>query len=151
MGLGGTASRKEHFDIKNAFLLGNLDEEIYMEVPLRAWLGRFATVMKVLGHKQSQVVIGDDLQGIEALKRCLLQEFEIKELSRGNELTLEAYTDADYAGLVDDRRSILSYCILLGGNPVTWRSTSQNVVAKSSVEAEFRPMVLGVFVLMVEK
>ena len=69
---------------------------------------------------------------------------------RGNELTLEAYTDADYAGLVDDRRSILSHCILLGGNPVTWRSTSQNVVAKSSVEAEFRPMVLGVFVLMVE-
>ena len=28
------------------------------------------------------MVIGDDLQGIEALKRCLLQEFEIKELSR---------------------------------------------------------------------
>ena len=25
-----------------------------MEVPPRAWLGRFARVMKVLGHKQSQ-------------------------------------------------------------------------------------------------
>ena len=28
------------------------------------------------------VVTGDDLQGMEALKRCLLQEFEIKELGK---------------------------------------------------------------------
>ena len=32
----------------------------------------------------------------------------------------------------------------LGGNLVTWRSKKQNVVARSSVKAEFRGMTLGI-------
>ena len=39
-----------------------------------------------------------------------------------NELTIEAYTDADYVGSSVDRRSTSSYCTFLGGNLVTWRS-----------------------------
>ena len=57
---------------------------------------------------------------------------------KGESLTLEAYTDADYAGSLDDRRSTSGYCTLLGGNLVTWRSKKQNVVARSSAESEFR-------------
>ena len=34
------------------------------------------------------------------------------------------------------------------GNPVTWRSEKQNVVARSSAEAEFRGMVQVVFELL---
>ena len=37
-------------------------------------------------------------------------------------LTLEAYTDADYAGSIVDRISTTRYCTFLGGNLVTWRS-----------------------------
>ncbi|RVX21569.1 hypothetical protein CK203_002087 [Vitis vinifera] len=37
-------------------------------------------------------------------------------------LVLEAYTDADYAGSVVDKRSTIEYCTFLGGNLVTWRS-----------------------------
>ncbi|RDX62033.1 putative mitochondrial protein, partial [Mucuna pruriens] len=55
-------------------------------------------------------------------------------------LSMEIYTDADYAGLVVDIRSTSRYCMFLGGNLVTWRSKKQNVVARSSVEAEFRAM-----------
>jgi len=32
-------------------------------------------------------------------------------IKKGEEMTLEAYTNADYAGSVDDRRSTSGYCI----------------------------------------
>ena len=56
---------------------------------------------------------------------------------RNGGLVLESYTDADYAGSIVDRRSTSGYYTFLGGNLVTWRSKKQNVVARSSAEAEF--------------
>jgi len=53
-------------------------------------------------------------------------------------LNIEAYTDADWAGNPNDRRSTSGYFTLVGGNLVTWRSKKQKVVALSSAEAEFR-------------
>ena len=41
---------------------------------------------------------------------------------KNNTLTLEAYTNADYAGSLVNRRSTIGYCTFLGGNLVTWRS-----------------------------
>ncbi|KAE8669914.1 Long chain base biosynthesis protein 1 [Hibiscus syriacus] len=63
---------------------------------------------------------------------------------REEKLTLEAYTDADNAGSIADRRSTSGYCTFLRGNLVTWRSKKHNVVARSSAEAEFRAMALGI-------
>lgn len=61
---------------------------------------------------------------------------------------MAAYTDADYAGSIVDRRFTSSYCTFIGGNLVTWRSKKQNVVARSSAEAEFRAMAQGVCELL---
>ena len=61
---------------------------------------------------------------------------------------MEVYTNADYAGLIVDRRSTTGYCMFLGGNLVTWRSKKQNVVTRSSAEAEFRAMAQGVCELL---
>jgi len=36
---------------------------------------------------------------------------------------------------------LLDICTFLGGNLVTWKSKTQNVVARPSVEVEFRVMV----------
>ncbi|RVW88729.1 Retrovirus-related Pol polyprotein from transposon RE1 [Vitis vinifera] len=60
-----------------------------------------------------------------------------------NHQSIEVYTDADWAGAVDDRRSTSGYFTFVGGNLVTWKSKKQNVVARSSAEAEFRDMALG--------
>ncbi|KAK3001020.1 hypothetical protein RJ639_020680 [Escallonia herrerae] len=58
--------------------------------------------------------------------------------------SVDVYTDADWAGAVDDRRSTSGYFTFVGGILVTWRSKKQNVVARSSAEAEFRGIALGV-------
>ncbi|KAH9783645.1 hypothetical protein KPL71_009401 [Citrus sinensis] len=57
---------------------------------------------------------------------------------------IEVYTDADWAGSVSDRRSTSGYFTFVGGNLVTWRSKKQHVVARSSAEAEYRGMALGI-------
>jgi len=57
---------------------------------------------------------------------------------------MKVYTNVDYAGSNIDRRSTTGYCMFLGGNLVTWSSKKQNVVARSSAEAEFRIMDQGV-------
>lgn len=67
---------------------------------------------------------------------------------RNKNVNLEAYTDADYAGSVLDRRSTTGYCTFLGGNLVTWKSKKQSVVARSSAEAEFRAMAQGICELL---
>lgn len=55
-----------------------------------------------------------------------------------------AYTDSDYAGEIEGRRSTAGYFTFVGGNLVTWRSKKQNIVTRSSAEAEFRGMADGI-------
>ena len=63
-------------------------------------------------------------------------------------MELEAYSDADGAGSIVDRRLISGYCTFLGENLVTWRSKKQPVVARSSTEAEFKAIAQGVCELL---
>lgn len=62
-------------------------------------------------------------------------------LMRNNGSTqIQGYTDADWAGNALDRKSTTGYCTFVGGNLVTWKSKKQNVIARSSAEAEYRAM-----------
>ncbi|KAL5548817.1 hypothetical protein UlMin_004048 [Ulmus minor] len=68
--------------------------------------------------------------------------------TKHNHLKIEGYTDADWAGSADNRRSTSGYFTFVGGNLVTWRSKKQLVVARSSTEAEYRGMAFGVCELL---
>ncbi|XP_039039502.1 secreted RxLR effector protein 161-like [Hibiscus syriacus] len=54
------------------------------------------------------------------------------------ELSLVGFTDAIWGVDIDDRRSTSEYCIYFGGNLVSWSSRKQQVIARSTVEAEYR-------------
>ncbi|RVW36389.1 Retrovirus-related Pol polyprotein from transposon RE1 [Vitis vinifera] len=56
---------------------------------------------------------------------------------------VEIYTDVDWAGSANDKRSTTGYCTYVWGNLVTWRSKKQSVVARSSAETEFRAVAQG--------
>lgn len=53
------------------------------------------------------------------------------------------YTDADYAGNVDTRKSTSGYIFLYNKSPITWSSQQQRVVALSTTEAEYIALALG--------
>ncbi|CAN6459301.1 unnamed protein product [Victoria cruziana] len=57
---------------------------------------------------------------------------------------LMTYTDADWSGDPDERRSVSGYCVFIGNNSVVWSSKKQKAVARSSAEAEYRAMAAGV-------
>nr|GEV42586.1 putative ribonuclease H-like domain-containing protein [Tanacetum cinerariifolium]GEV42589.1 putative ribonuclease H-like domain-containing protein [Tanacetum cinerariifolium] len=52
-------------------------------------------------------------------------------------LTLEAFSDSDYAGASLDRKSITGCCQFLGSRLISWQCKKQTVVANSTTKAEY--------------
>ena len=58
----------------------------------------------------------------------------------GNSMCLIAYSDADWAGCPDTRRSTTGWCMYLGDSLLSWKCKKRDKVSKSSNEAEYRAM-----------
>lgn len=55
----------------------------------------------------------------------------------GEKSELFGFTDSDYAGDLDDRKSTSGYAFMMGSGAVSWSSRKQSVVTLSTTEAEF--------------
>ena len=61
------------------------------------------------------------------------------KIKRSNSILVSAFSDADWAGCVDDRRSTSGFAVFLGSNLISWSSRKQATVSRST-EAEYKAM-----------
>eukprot|EP00253_Pinus_taeda_P012136 PITA_12136 len=74
----------------------------------------------------------------------LLQSKDGISLSQSNAKAtplLVGFTDSDWAGDPDDRKSTAGYVFTLGSGPITWACKKQAAISLSSAEAEYRGAV----------
>ncbi|XP_020691342.2 uncharacterized protein LOC110105981 [Dendrobium catenatum] len=57
-----------------------------------------------------------------------------------NNLILQSFSDADWAGDPISRKSTSGYCSFLGTNLISWTVKKQHTVARSSTESEYRSL-----------
>ncbi|KAL9265870.1 Retrovirus-related Pol polyprotein from transposon RE1-like protein [Drosera capensis] len=75
---------------------------------------------------------------IKRVMRYLLGTMKLGLFYRAStSLNLRVYTDSDYAGDSDERRSTSGYVFLINSTAVSWCSKKQPIVALSTTEAEF--------------
>ncbi|XP_073262876.1 uncharacterized protein [Populus alba] len=97
--------------VKNAFLHGDLQEEVYMELPP-------GCIMQIKGstkfmHSPSEEHMKVVTRILRYLKSSLGKGILFKN---GDNLKIDGYTDADWAGSIQDRRSTSGYFTFVGGN-----------------------------------
>ena len=80
-------------------------------------------------------------QSVKRLLRYLKHTIQFGiQIYRNSGNSIHAFSDADWAGSRDDRRSTGSYCVFLGKNLISWSCKKQPTVARSSTEAEYKAL-----------
>jgi len=56
---------------------------------------------------------------------------------RTDNLEVVGYSDSDYAGCIDSRKSTFGYIFMLDKGAISWKSAKESIIATSTMEAEF--------------
>jgi len=56
---------------------------------------------------------------------------------RTNNFKVVGYSDSDYAGCIDSRKSTFGYIFMLAKGAISWKSAKESIIATSTIEAEF--------------
>ncbi|XP_020690135.1 uncharacterized protein LOC110105104 [Dendrobium catenatum] len=104
------------------------------------------TINKLCQHMHQPLEVDFKLlkQLLRYIKGTLLFGLPI----RSGHLELFAYFDSDWAGDPVDRKSTSGYCAFLGDTLISWLFKKQKIVARSSIEAEYRALATAATVLI---
>jgi hypothetical protein len=61
-------------------------------------------------------------------------------IRKSSSMIVSAFSDADWAGCVDDRRSTGGFAVFFGANLISWSARKQPIVSRSSTEAEYKAL-----------
>nr|XP_027187138.1 uncharacterized protein LOC113784993 [Cicer arietinum] len=129
-------------DVNNAFLHGDLHEDVYMQLP-----------------PDDIVLTSNDFQKIQFVKSFLPSQFRIKDLgslkyflglavaqsSKGIShppppLQLSAFSESNWIAFPDYKKSTTSLLVFVGSSLISWKSKKQTVISHSSSKAEYRTL-----------
>ncbi|XP_059654940.1 secreted RxLR effector protein 161-like [Cornus florida] len=108
-------------DVKTAFLNGNLEEEVYMDQPEGFRLvGKERMVctrsdIGMLGRYQSNPGMHHWKATKKVMRYLQGTKHYMLTFRKTGELEVIGYSDSDFAGCVDSRRSTFGYLFLLAG------------------------------------
>jgi hypothetical protein len=82
------------------------------------------------------------LQAVKSILRYIKGTTTLGLLyKKGGDFTLTGYTDADWGGDLDERKSTGAFIFTVGNTPISWSSRKQTCVSLSSTESEYRSLV----------
>jgi hypothetical protein len=78
---------------------------------------------------------------VKRILRCIQDTSKVGiTFIKSSSTFLSAFSDADWAGSIDDRRSTRGFAIFVGLNLVSWSARKQATVSRSSTEAEYKAL-----------